>query len=88
MQTEGEREEVRRELHVLARMLHSEDADVSSRASSRIKDMVQASNPAQVILECACDGETPGFCPPSTQCATHALCSARTRTSLLALTGL
>lgn len=52
MQSEGEREELRRELHVLARMLHSEDTDVSSRASRSIKDMVLASNPAQVILEC------------------------------------
>jgi len=43
-----DREELRRELVVLARMLHSEVAEVSASASSRIKDMVLASNPAQV----------------------------------------
>ena len=56
MQDEAEREERRQELSVLARMLHSEDTDVSSRASSRIKDMVLASNPAQVLFECVCGG--------------------------------
>ena len=54
MWTDAEREELRQELSVLAGMLHSKDTDVSSRASSRIKDMVLASNPAQVLFECAC----------------------------------
>lgn len=84
------REELRRELVVLAGMLHSDIAEDSSRASNRIKDLVLASNPAQVCAlsstgSMRAAGRMRRMCTPTNACCMR---RKRTRTSSPASTAL
>ena len=64
MQTDAESENLRREVQVLVRRLHCENASLSRDAVCRIKDMVLASNPAHRLnqdLIASCDGAIDGL---------------------------